>query len=466
MPEGLVGVLGEFAARSRSAGLEAYLVRDAKERILDVVGNSLAARSEEPAAIVLAVARETGGAPQATAIGNADRLPASSAALVNGTLAHALDFDDTHLPSVLHPSSSIVPAAMAAAEAEGASGSELLTAVAVGDEICVRLGMASYDPVIGNSIFFENGLHATSIVGTLGAAAAVATLLDLSAEQIAHAVGIAASMGAGLLEANRTGGTVKRVHCGWAAHAGVNAALMARHGLTGPPTVLEGRFGFFRAYSEGRFSEGAILDGLGEHWEMPGIFYKPYPTNHFTHAGIDAALALRAQGVEPGEIEAIELGVPAPVLRTIAEPAEQKANPLTPYHAKFSGPFTVAAALVGGGGLGVYSNDFTDDTLHDPERLRLAGLVRCVADQEATEIFPHQFPAVLTIRLRDGSELSERIRYNRGGPDRPLSPEELAIKFHLNAGQAIPAQRSHALEQAIWALDEAPSVVAMMELTH
>ena len=466
MAEGLVHALGAFAAAIRSAGLEAHLVQDATGRVFDLVGNALAATDEDPSAITLAVAREAGGAPQATVIGESERLPVANAALVNGTLAHALDFDDTHLPSVLHPSASIVPAALAVAEAEGTSGSDFLVAVAVGDEICVRLGMAAYDPVLRNSIFFENGLHATSIVGTLGAAAAVATLLGLSAEQIAHAIGIAASMGAGLLEANRTGGSVKRIHCGWAAHAGVNAALMARHGLTGPPTVLEGRFGFFRAYSEGRFDEGAILDGLGEVWELPRIFYKPYPTNHFTHAGIDAALALRARGVDPAEIEAIELGVPAPVLRTIAEPPEEKARPLTPYHAKFSGPFTVATALVGGGGLGVYSNDFTDETLRDPERLRLAGIVECVADEQATAIFPYQFPAVLTVRLRDGSEVSERISHNRGGPDWPLSPDELASKFRLNAAHEIAADQVEVLKDAIGALDDDPSVSKMMELTH
>ncbi len=466
MAEGLVHALGDFAAGSRSAGLEAHLIQDAKERVLDLVGNSLAATSEEPAAIALAVARDAGGVPQATAMGEAERLPSASAALVNGTLAHALDFDDTHLPSVLHPSASVIPAALAVGEAEGASGGEVLLAVAVGDEICVRLGMAAYDSDLRNSIFFERGLHATSIVGTLGAAAAAATLLGLDAEQISHAIGIACSMGAGLLEANRTGGSVKRVHCGWAAHAGVNAALLARHGLTGPPTVLEGRFGFFQAYTGGQFDEAAILDGLGETWELPRIFYKPYPTNHFTHAGIDAALALRARGVDPADIETIELGVPAPVLRTIAEPPDQKARPLTPYHAKFSGPFTVATALVGGGGLGVYSDDFTEETLRDPQLLRLASMVTCVADDEATAVFPHQFPAVLTLRLKDGSEVSERITHNRGGPDRPLSSEELAAKFRLNAGQRFSVERVDAIESAIWSLDKSASIAKVMELTH
>jgi 2-methylcitrate dehydratase PrpD len=465
MPDFLAGTLSSFATATRSNGLDDAIAEDAKERVLDTLGNALAARSEEPGAIALKVVDEMGGTPQSTIIGAGRSAPAANAALVNGTLAHALDFDDTHLPSVLHPSSSVIPAALAAAEATGATGSQTLAAIAVGDEITIRLGMASYDPAIRNSIFFENGLHATSIVGTLGSAVTAAMLYGLDKDQIQNALGIAASMGAGLLEANRTGGSVKRVHCGWAAHSGVTAALFARNGLTGPPSVLEGRFGFFRAYSEGRFDEEAIVGGLGDDWELPKTFYKPYPTNHFTHAGIDAALAIRERGIVPEEIVAIELGVPGPVLRTIAEPADQKSHPLTPYHAKFSGPFTVAAALVGGGGLGVYSNDFTDRTLTDPERLRLSALVRCVADAESSEIFPHQFPAVLTVRLADGSEIVERVRTNRGGPDRPLSQDELALKFRLNAGQALDSDQVTSLESAILELDTAPSVDAMMELT-
>lgn len=466
MVDTLVSALGRFAVDVRSNGLPGDVLQDATERVIDTLGNALAAIGEQPATIALNLALDMGGVEQATAIGTGHLLPAANAAFVNGTLAHVLDFDDTHLPSILHPSSSVVPAALAVAEAVDASGRELLEAVAVGDEIAVRLGMASYDPEIRNSIFFENGLHATSIIGTLAAAAASAILFGLDAEGVSHAIGIAASMGAGLLEANRTGGSVKQIHCGWAAHSGISAATLARGGLTGPPTVLEGRFGFFRAYSEGRFDSEAILGGLGTLWQMPRIFYKPYPTNHFTHAGIDAALLLRDRGVDPSEIVSIELGVPSPVLRTIAEPSEQKARPLTPYHAKFSGAFTVATALVGGGGLGVYLNDFTPETLQDPERLRLAALVRCVADDEATEIFPHQFPGVLTVGLRDGSELTERINVNRGGPNHPLSPDEHAVKFRLNASQHLGKGQVKALEGALRNVNTASSVSTVIELTH
>ena len=454
MPEGLVVRLGHFAAALRDSGVNRAMAANVHDRILDVLGVGLAARGEDAGKATLGLVRSQGGVAESTVWGEPDRLPAAAAALVNGTHCHALDFDDTHLPSVLHPSASVVPAALATAEAADASGAELMAAVAAGTEICIRLGMASYDPAIRNSIFFENGLHATSICGALASAAAAALLLGLDGAGVAHAMGIAASMGAGIIEANRTGGSVKRIHCGWAAHAGVSAAQLASHGLTGPPTVLEGRFGFSRAYSEGRFDSEAIVGELGERWDLLRVWYKPYPTNHFTHAGIDAALAVVARGVDPADVETIELGVPQPVLRTIAQPPDLKARPTSPYTARFSGPFCVAAALVGGGGLGVYLEDFTRETIRDPERLRLASAVKCIADEEATEIFPHQFPGVLRAGLSDGSVVEHRVRHNRGGPENPLSAEELALKFRLNANLSMNLQSVTAIQEAVDALED------------
>ncbi|MFI6322824.1 MmgE/PrpD family protein [Nonomuraea sp. NPDC050556] len=445
----LVEQLAAFAVDCRDRGVPAGVAADVPNRVLDVLGNALAAYAEpgaDAAPAVLRAVRRWAGTPEATAIGSGDRLPAPSAALVNGTLAHALDFDDTHLPSVLHPSAPVVPAALAAAEATGAGGAALIPAVAAGIEVCNRLGMASYMPEAGNSLFFEKGQHATSICGTLGAAVAAGLLYGLGADGVAHAMGIAASMGAGLLEANRTGGTVKRVHCGWAAHAGVTAAVLAAEGLTGPPTVLEGRFGFFQAWIDGRYDDKALVSGLGERWELLRTVYKPYPTNHFTHPAIDCALALRARGVLAGDVEEIELGVPAPVLRTIAEPAEEKARPVSPYHAKFSGPYTVAAALAGGGGLGLSLDDFAR---LDPVRLALAGRVRCVADERASAIFPTAFAAVLRVRLRDGSVLEHRVDSSRGGPEHPLTAEELSRKFRANAARALPEAQVEALDRAV-----------------
>jgi 2-methylcitrate dehydratase PrpD len=449
----LAGRQAVFAAGLRYEEIPPEVAVSVKERFLDTLGIALAASRLDTSRAVAGVVTGWGGVAEASAIGVGPRLPAPAAALVNGTLAHSLDFDDTHLPSILHPSASLVPAALAAAQAWGASGRETIAAAVAGYEICVRLGMAAYDPELRNNVFFEKGLHATSICGTIAAAVTAAKLARLDADGIEAAIGIAASMGAGLLEANRAGGTVKRLHCGWAAHAGLVAAQFAAAGVTGPPTVLEGRFGFFNALCEGRVDLEAVVADLGERWETPGIFFKPYPANHFTHGGIDAAMALREAGLDPSDVESIELGVAPPTLRTIAEPAELKARPPTGYAAQFSGPFTIASALLGGGGLGLYLDDFTDARTRDVARLALAARVRCFADPGCDALYPQAFPAVLRVTLRDGDIREHRVNDNRGGPGRPLTPEDLALKFQLNAERAVPSTSVERLREACFALD-------------
>jgi 2-methylcitrate dehydratase PrpD len=394
-----------------------------------------------------------GGTDQASVIlGSPTAAP--TAALLNGTMAHALDFDDTHLPSILHPSAAVVPAALAVAELVDADGTALLDAIVVGVEVTCRLGMAGFDPTLGNSIFFERGMHATSICGTIGAAVACAMLLGGDADVIESAIGISASMGAGIIEANRTGGTVKRIHCGWAAHAGVVAAQAATAGVTGPPTVLEGRFGFMQAYLGDRADLGAVVEGLGTQWTLPMLFFKPYPCNHFTHSGIDAVRELRARGISHQDVVRMELGVATPTLRTIGEPHEEKVRPRSGYHAAFSGPYTVAAAWFSDAGLGVFHDDFTDESAQDPKRLEVAARVTCVASPECNEVFPYQFPAILRAELTDGSVEEVRVMTSRGGPDRPLLDSELQLKYQLNAEKVISTERAAQLRDRVMALLE------------
>jgi 2-methylcitrate dehydratase PrpD len=456
--------LARFAAETDARRLPAEVAHSVKQRVLDTLGICLAAMAQGQADGVIELVSEWGGHAEAGLVAAPGRYPAVQAALVNGTLAHSLDFDDTHLPSVLHPSATIVPAALAMSEARGRSGAELIAAAAVGIETTVRIGMGGYLADEGN-VFFERGWHATSICGTLGAAVAGAKLLGLDAAGIGHALGIAASMGAGVIEANRSGGTVKRLHCGWATHAGLTAALLAERGYTGPPTVFEGRFGFYRAFVGERFDGAAVVDGLGQRWELPGIFFKPYPANHYTHAGIDAALAIRRRHqLDPRRVRRIDLGTAASPLRTIGEPREEKIRPRSGYHAQFSGPFTIAAALLGGGGLGVSFDDFTDERARDPERLALAAKVHTFVDGACDRLFPRQFPAVVRIELEDGTVHEERVMANRGGPGNPLTDDELRLKFRLNAGAVLTAEQADRLAEAILALggaDEVGQIVAL-----
>ena len=287
---------------------------------------------------------------------------------------------------------------------------------------------------------------------------------------ILHAMAIAASMGAGILESNRSGGTVKRLHCGWAAHAGVTAAQLAARGFTGPTTALEGRFGFFEAYLGGNYNPKAIISGLGQDWELPGIFFKPYPANHYTHAAIDAVLAMRRKHeLDLSRIARIELGSSAPALRTIGEPREEKISPQSGYHAQFSGPFVVATALLAEGhGLGLWFDDFSDERAHDPDRLALAAKVVTFVDAACDELFPRQFAAVLRIHMDDATVYEERVMANRGGPGNPLSAAELRQKFAQNAGRQIADGRSERLAELILGLAKMGPAAAshLMELAQ
>ncbi len=421
------------------------VARSVAQRVLDILGIAVAATRLPTSTAMIEYAESQGGTEQATAVGCSTKLPAALAALVNGTLAHSLDYDDTHLPSILHPSASVVPAALAAAEAHGADAATTVRAVAVGLEICVRTGMAGYDPELGNSVFFERGQHATSICGALGGAAAAGVAMGLDAAGITSALGIAASMASGIIEANRTGGTVKRIHCGWAAHSAVTAAELTARGLTGPPTVFEGRFGFYQAFLSGRADHSEITEGLGTTWCVPDIFFKPYPANHFTHGAIDAALRMRAGGLRPEDVERAVLRVAPAPLRTIGEPLEAKQRPDTGYQAQFSGPYTVAAALFGGAGLGLGLSDFTDELARDPQRRALMSKVTVVPDERCEAIFPTQFPAILEVLTVSGETLVEEALVNRGGPKNPLSDDELAVKFRDNVAGLLDDQQREAL---------------------
>lgn len=463
-PVPLARALASFAATARDKGIPDEVVVSVRQRVLDVLGLCVAATTLPTSRAVLGLVEAQGGAAESHVVGLPGRFPAAQAALANGVLAHSLDFDDTHLPSVLHPSAVVVPAALAVAEARGATGAELVTAVAVGLEVTVRLGMAGYDEALGNSVFFEHGQHATSICGAMGGAVAAAMLMGLDEDRLTDVLGVTASMASGIIEGNRTGGTVKRMHCGWAAHSAVMAAELVRRGITGPPTVLEGRFGFFEAFLRGQADHDQVLVSLGSQWSVPGIFFKPYPANHFTHALIDAGIALRAKGVQPEDVDTIEVGVPSSVIRTIGEPIETKRAPETGYQAQFSGPYAVVAGLLGGAGLGVGLTDFTDALAQDPTRRALMAKVSISPDARCDAIFPRQFPAVVTVTTTDGARHVEEVLANRGGPARPLSDAELGVKFAGNCAGHLDPDRVATLQDRALRLEGVRDLAALMGL--
>lgn len=448
-------LVAEFANRLQFDEIPDDIRSCVADHLLDTLGVGMAGRNAAPSKAIHSLVMKYGGQPQASVISGGDiRYPAPAAALVNGTYCHAMDFDDMHSASVLHPSAPVLPSVLAVAETTGATGQEFLTALTVGYEVVLRLGLAQYDEAGKNSTFFQHGFHATSILGTVAGAVACARLRRLTTMQIANALAISCSMGAGILEANRSGGTVKPVHCGWAAHGAVLAADMAAEGVSGPQTVLEGGFGFFPAFCGEEWSEAPLREiGNGNDWIIPSMTFKPYPCNGFTHSIVDAGLKLRQDGLDAADITKIEIGTAAPSWRTIGDPIEEKRNPQTPYHAAFSAPYVLACALLGGSGLGVGASDFSESRLQDAEQRELMSKCDVVVDQQCTDEFPKHAPGVVKVWMRDGSVREQRVTARRGGVENPLSRDELMIKLGDTAGY-----HAEDLTAAVAVLNGAPNI--------
>jgi len=443
--------LAAFTASLSFDALPDEVVASVRLRALDVLGIALASSRGDWAPAVLELAGDRGG--ECTVLGTAKTAPLPLAILINGTLAHGLDYDDTHAASITHASAVILPTVLAVAEARELDGRTAITAAVAGYEAITRLGMAA------SGVFHARGWHATSVCGAFGAAVAAGACERLDAAQLTAALGLAGSFASGVMEHLEDGSWVKRLHPGWAGHSGALAATLARGGVPGPATILEGRFGFYRTFVN-MDPDPRPFDTLGREWEILRVGYKPYPCCHLNHAYLDCALELRrAAGVSADAIEHIECRVPAGEVPIVCEPVDVKRRPRTSYDAQFSLPFSVASAFIDGAvGLDTYA----PSRLADPRVLALADRVTHVIDPEAS--FPRSFPGWVRVRLHDGRELEARVPHGRGGPERPLPPQALVEKFRDNARRALPADRVAALEQAVLELDRLKSIRELMHL--
>jgi 2-methylcitrate dehydratase PrpD len=360
-------------------------------------------------------------------------------------LCHGLDFDDTHSDSVAHVSVVTCPTALAVGEANGASGSAALAAIVGANEVVTRIGMAA------SGAFHKRGFHPTAVCGVFGATAAAARLGGLDSTATASAFGIAGSLASGIFAYLEDGTPTKPIHPAWAAHGGILAARLAAHGAEGPPSVLEGRFGLYHAFlavGPGEIDlEGQLAD-LGTRWETPRIAFKPYPACHFMHGSL-GAVAEAAVGLSPDDVDEIVVTVPEPGVPLVLEPASTKSAPRSEYEAKFSLQYS-AAAMVVHGKVGVAT--YTDEAIADPRVLELARRVRYQVKEYPT--YPAAFPGGVSIRTRDGRTLEADLPHQRGGPENPLSPEEVREKFRENASLAVDDAAVEALEKAILTLDE------------
>lgn len=367
----------------------------------------------------LELARESGGG-SSTVLGCGFRTSAVMAAFANGAMAHAVDYEDTHDRTLVHPNAAVVPAALAVAEKIGASGRDLVTAIVAGAEIACRLGMS----FAGNPQK-SSGFFVLPMCGAYGAAAAAGRLLGLSPAQMVQAFALT------LNQVAASGAVVdhgpshfRQVRDGFNAKAGVIAAHLAKSGVVAFDRPFEGPKGFFALFAGGAFDPASGLDGLGERYEMAALSYKPWPSCRGSHAFVEAALALRqAHALRPQDILAIDATV-STFFEPLCIPQDLRKRPPSAIAAKFSIPFTVGVAFAKGH---VRIDDFGDAALHDPEVLSLASLVAHSVDTT----WPHgeSTRGRLTIRLADGRSLTHEVAAPLGHPDRPIDPDALIAKF-------------------------------------
>jgi 2-methylcitrate dehydratase PrpD len=346
---GVTRELAEFIVESRWSSIPTLISHEAKRALLNWAGCAIGGCRDEAVGTALAALSEFAGRPQATVLGRSERMDILNAAALNGLSSNILDFDDTHLRTVLHPTVPVAAAAIALAERSRATGAELLHAFILGVEVECRVGNAI------SPEHFNAGWHITATCGIFGAAAACAKLLDLDAKSTAWAFGIAASQAAGATGAH--GSMTKSWNMANAARNGLMAALLAARGFTSTEQGLEGERGFTRVFAQRRDLD-EIIRGLGETWELAQNAYKPYPCGIIAHPVIDACLALRDDArAAPDAVERIELRVHPLVRMLMGNPA-----PLTGLEAKLSVQHCAAAALIYGQ---VGAREFTDACVND-----------------------------------------------------------------------------------------------------
>lgn len=437
--------LAEFAAGLTWDAIPADVRERSKYLILDALGIALAAGRFPFAEKILAGLKAVDEPGVHSVIGFPDKLPLRDSAIMNGALIHGLDYDDTHMRSVVHATAATLPATLAMGEKTGASGQEVLTAYVIGMEAAIRIGLAA------NFGFHNNGLHATGIVSHFASALIAGRLLGLDAEQMAMAQGLVGSTAQASQQFVDDGAWNKRFHPGWGAAAGITAAYMAKGGFVAPMRPYEGRFGLLNTLTKPAVDcrPAEIAADLGARWEGVESAIKPFPTCHFTHAVADAALALKkAHGLDAADIAKVRVLLPADVIPIVLEPVANKRRPVSDYDAKFSAQFIAAACLVRGRfGLA----ELEPEALTDPEILALADRVEYAPDPDAD--FPRVYPGAVVASTRDGREYVHVEPVNRGAADRALTDAEIVEKFEANAGLAVDADRAAAVRKATLELD-------------
>jgi 2-methylcitrate dehydratase PrpD len=450
--------LSRWVSGVRFADLPQDVVEQTALRVLDVFGLVLAGLGTPFGQSVREAVLALNPTGPSRILGRGDATTVPGAAFANGALSQALEFDDTHNESIVHMSSPAVAAAFALAESRKASGADLITAIAIGNEISCRVGS------VAPGQFHRRGYHPTGLFATFGATWLAGHMLGLTPAQMNNAAGIAGSFASGLLQCWVDGTQSKFLHPGWSAQGGIVAATLGKTGTTGPTAVFEGRFGLFASHLQDEGvarNYGRITEGLGEHWESRNASFKPFPVAHVIHPYIDALLRLRAaHDIDPAQVERIVCPVAAYIVGIVCEPLAEKRRPRSDSHGRVSMQYTLAEALVLGR---IDKNAYRPESLADPKILGIADRVEIEVDPKFPG--PERFKGAVKIVMKDGSVYETVEEHNRGSAANPMAVSDIIAKFDANAADVLSAPQRRALVDAVLALPKARDATRIVDLS-
>jgi 2-methylcitrate dehydratase PrpD len=449
-PKDVTRTVARYVVAGRYEDHPAAVRKEAQRTLLNWLGCALGGSRHETVDIAIAALAPFSGPAQASVLGRTERLDILHATLMNGISSHVLDFDDTHLKTVIHPAGPVVSALLALAEyratphdkapASPVSGHDFINAVILGVEVECRIGNAVYPA------HYDRGWHITGTTGVFGAAAACGKLLGLSEQQMVWALGLAATQPVGLRE--MFGSMTKSFHPGRAAQNGLTAALLASRNFTSGDTGIEGKSGWAHVLSTTQ-DYGQITDHLGKTYELSLNTYKPFACGIVIHPAIDACIQLRnAHALQADQIDRIDLRVHPLVLELTG-----KKTPATGLESKFSVYFAAAIAIVHGAA-GI--REFSDENARNPVIIALRDRVQATIDPAIKE---DQVRA--TITLKDGRRLEQFVEHAVGSLERPMSDGDLEAKFTGLADGVLPAPKIRALMDLCWKVETLPNVAAI-----
>lgn len=413
-------VFSYFASNLKLDALPLEVVEAASTNLYDTLACAMAGASAPGVAEMVELIGLWGGRKEASVWCSGLRVPAHHAALINGMMAHARDFDDTHDAAVLHAGVSVIPAALAAAELRPeATGADLLCGIVVGLELICRLGTATTIGIV------ESGYMYTSLFGHFAATAAAARVLGFNHDQMVNALGIAYSQAAGNHQVTRDAALTKRIQPGFAAKTALISTAMTRAGIRGVQRTFEGEDGLFRTYLRGNYDPTRLREGLGQHFTFLGLSYKPYPCCRFNHTAIDAALKIRPQ-IMGRQVRRAVAYVNRQAWSAVGVPIEMRQSPDTIVQAQFSIPYTVACALVKGD---VTLTDFTHEGLFDPAVRELAAKINVQVDDEIEREWSRNVSPTRLVVDTDDGEVGVRIDLPRGNASAPMSRDDFDRKM-------------------------------------